>query len=100
MSGGSHNYLCFKIDEMANDHRLTAGSPLRRAFAKHLSLVAEAAHEIEWVDSSDKSPGDEDAAIRAVLGEHAELAELIRMGSEIETALAVAVNRATAALNH
>ena len=98
MSGGSHDYLTHRINDMATDSRLTKGTPLRRAFAKHLELIAKAAHDIEWVDSGDYGPGDEDAAIRAVLGEHAELAELIRMGNEVETALVIAVNRATEAL--
>ena len=38
----------------------------RKWFIGLLNLVAEAAHDIEWVDSSDYSPGDEVEAIRAI----------------------------------
>lgn len=94
MSGGSYEYLTFKIQDMATDHRLTGGSPLRRAFSEHLILVAKAAHDIEWVDSSDNSPGFEDDAIRAVLGPHAELAQLIKDGKKVAADLDAALNRA------
>lgn len=38
----------------------------RKWFVGLLNLVAEAAHDIEWVDSSDYGPGDEVEAIRAI----------------------------------
>lgn len=41
---------------------------LRKRFAAHLKLVAKALHDIEWVDSADYAPGDEDEAIQACLG--------------------------------
>ena len=72
MSGGSWDYLCYKIADAAKQLQLNTQTPERRAFGKHLELVAEAMHDIEWVDSSDKGPGDENAAIKAVLGEHAD----------------------------
>ena len=37
----------------------------REWFIGLLRMVAKAAHDIEWVDSSDYRPGDEVAAIRA-----------------------------------
>lgn len=87
MSGGSYDYVFRFIHDMSGDHRLIGGSPLRRAFAKHLELVAKAMHDVEWVDSCDNSPGFEDAAIKAVLGEGAELKELIVMGEEVRNSL-------------
>ena len=66
MSGGSWEYLCFKIQDAA-DQLVHSKDPLRKAFGKHMSLVADAMHDIEWVDSGDKGHGDEIEAIRAVL---------------------------------
>lgn len=68
MSGGSYDYLCFKIDEAAN--RLTSYSDHsdtyhRQKFAELLKLVGKAMHDIEWVDSCDCGPGDEVEAIEA-----------------------------------
>lgn len=65
MSGGSMNYFYQKFDY---DARFTENTPLRKAFAEHLTLVAKALHDIEWVDSADYSGGDENEAIRACLG--------------------------------
>lgn len=60
MSGGEYNYICFKI----GDIRIPINNnPRRAAFQKLLKLVAEAMHDIEWVDSGDYSPGDENKAI-------------------------------------
>lgn len=64
MSGGSMDYLYSRV-RYADFRRDT---PLRRVFAEHLDQVADALHDIEWVDSSDYGPGDEDAAIRRCLG--------------------------------
>jgi hypothetical protein len=64
MSGGSYDYAYGRVAEMAD--RLEGNSPdspERMAFVAHLRKVAKAMRDIEWVDSSDKSPGDEMAAI-------------------------------------
>lgn len=85
MSGGSYNYAFRHVDEMAESietrHRST---PLRRAFAEHLKLVGKAMHAIEWVDSGDYGPGDEEAAIKAVLGPHAEALALGQLVGDAE----------------
>jgi hypothetical protein len=44
----------------------SGGDPKRKAFKKLMALVAKAAHEIEYVDSGDCSPGDEHKAIDRV----------------------------------
>lgn len=64
MSGGSMNYLYSKVLHNAD---FPCDTPEREAFAKHLTLVAQALHDIEWVDSSDYMSGEENAAIRACL---------------------------------
>ena len=56
MSGGSMDYLSYKIE----DARFHEDTPERRAFRTHLQRVAEALHEIEWADSGDTTPGERD----------------------------------------
>lgn len=59
MSGGSMDYLYRQVEE-ANFKENTS---LRKAFRVHLNKVAKAMQDIEWVDSGDCGPGDEDKAI-------------------------------------
>ncbi len=85
MSGGSWDYLTFKVEEAA-DRLENEKSPLRRAFGKHVRLVAEALYDIEWVDSGDKVSGSEREAIKAVFYDDAEgreLSELLEDGRAI-----------------
>lgn len=43
-------------------------TPMRVAFSRHLLKVAAALKAVEWVDSGDWGPGDEDGPIAEVLG--------------------------------
>ena len=69
MSGGSLEYLYFKIhqaiDEIHRDGRFQAKH--HKLFLKHLSKVADALHDIEWVMDCDYGLGDEDKNIKRVL---------------------------------
>lgn len=78
MSGGSMQYLYSRVEgaEFATD------TPERRAFAKHLKLIAKALHDIEWVDSGDCGPGYDTAAIRACLNDGAVLAAAVEHAEE------------------
>ena len=78
MSGGSWDYLYGKVSAAADRilaeelneecwHPPVERSYLREQFANHLELVAQALHDIEWVDSGDCSPGSEIEAINKVL---------------------------------
>ena len=67
MSGGSYDYICHRVDDVA-DNLLNQKSSLRRAFGAHLKDVAKALHDIEWVDSGDYGTGDELEAIKKALG--------------------------------
>lgn len=58
MSGGSLDYISHNVEDIAG--RIRGDTPLRRAFSKHLLLVARALHEIEWAQSGDTSPDNED----------------------------------------
>lgn len=82
MSGGSWDYLCYKIDDAA-DRLSDSKDTTRKAFAKHLYLVAKALHDIEWVDSDDMSKGDEYKAIRKVISREDELAAVLEDAKDI-----------------
>ena len=78
MSGGSYDYAYRKVNHFVEELReriererragVEGAHDLRERFAVHLEKVAKAIHDIEWVDSCDYGPGDEVAAILAVLG--------------------------------
>lgn len=67
MSGGSMDYLCYKV----MDANFAENTPERKAFRKHLDKVGEALKDIEWVDSGDNAKGDENEAIMEVLNSKA-----------------------------
>lgn len=90
MSGGSMNYLYARLDYAKFD----ADTPERRAFKRHLALVAKALHDIEWVDSGDSAPGDENAAIRACLSDGAVLEAVIERAHEAHRDLTAELERA------
>lgn len=64
MSGGSMRYLYLRVLEAEFD----TDTPERILFKAHLEKVAAALKAIEWVDSADYGPGDENAAIMDCLG--------------------------------
>lgn len=53
------DYIYSRVQEIS----FPLSSARRKIFYEHLQLVAKALHDIEWVDSSDCAPGDENAAI-------------------------------------
>ena len=89
MSGGSMDYLYSRVQDAA----FRENTALRRAFRRHLDLVSKALHDIEWVDSADYGPGDEEESIRAVIGAHGELAQLIADATAARDALNAALER-------
>ena len=66
MSGGHYDYKFSNVDDLARDIE-SQNNPRRVAFKKLLVLVAKACHDIEWVDSADYSPRDENESIDKVL---------------------------------
>lgn len=83
MSGGSYDYVYMKIQDLA-DNFLAQRPVLRRTFGRHLRLIAEAMHDIEWVDSCDYGDGDEIAAINKVLGKDAKAAQISILKEDAE----------------
>jgi hypothetical protein len=75
MSGGSWNYMYRTLEEVA-DRLMSDKKPLRRAFGEHVAKVANALHDVEWVDSGDSAENDELPSIKAVLGENAKALEI------------------------
>ena len=95
MSGGSWDFLCYKVEDAAIELQ-ESKDPLRRAFGEHLRLCANALHDIEWVDSSDMSPGDDRPAIELALGDDSrslELEVLLRDARELINRLQEIVDR-------
>jgi len=90
MSGGSYDYLFGRLEDAANQIK---GSPLRRAFARHLLLISKALYEIEWADSGDTSPGnnDEIAAIQACLPKGADIQACIEEAKKVLIELQAAI---------
>lgn len=76
------------------DIQFPADTPERRAFLAHLQLVAAALHDIEWVDSGDCGPGDENAAIRACIGDGPALDAAIERAHEAAQELRAELGRA------
>ena len=75
MSGGSWSYIGRQLRPVS-DRLKGELSPLRRALGKHMELVAEAMHQIEWVDSGDSSSPADTNAIKAVFEDLAATKEL------------------------
>lgn len=69
MSGGSMDYLCFKVEEVAEQLTDKENTPLQRAFGEHLKKVADALHDIEWVWSGDYGAGRDEEAIKKVIND-------------------------------
>jgi len=64
MSGGSYDYVYHKIADITIEK--TRDNKRRLLFQNLLKLVADAMHDIEWVDSCDYGEGEENKALDAV----------------------------------
>ena len=73
MSGGSLDYVCYKVDDAIDTIEKRATTVLQKAFAKHLKDVAKALHDLEWVYSGDYSEGQEVESLRKVINKELEL---------------------------
>lgn len=89
MSGGSMDYLSFKVE----DATFAQNTPERRAFRAHLRKVAAALHIIEWNDSGDGASGESEA-IRACIGDCAVLHQTIEQAREAAQELRAEMDRA------
>jgi hypothetical protein len=63
MSGGSYDYLCYKMED-AGQRLIAKHQPAyRRAFGELMMKCAKAMHDVEWADSGDKGTGDDEETI-------------------------------------
>ena len=90
MSGGFYDYAYARVEDFAS-HPSLAKTAERRAFAALLSDVAEAMHDIEWVDSEDYGSGAENAAIERCLNKEIILEQIIADAREAAEALTAAL---------
>src|SRR5687767_12504646 len=67
MSGGSWNYV-FRTFEEVGERLLLCNQLSRRTLGSLVLRIAKALHDIEWVDSDDFGPGQEEKAIDLALG--------------------------------
>ncbi len=67
MSGGSYDYLCYKMEDAARRLMKKHQPNYRRAFGEMMLNCSKAMHDVEWVDSCDSSEGDDEEAIMQCL---------------------------------
>lgn len=79
MSGGSMEYFYHKV----RDLEFNTNTPERKAFKKHLDLIADALFAIEWVDSGDYGKGEENEPILKCIGRQDVLDTLIEEGKQL-----------------
>lgn len=87
MSGGSLDYFYSRVTDTAERIQATCSEPLHQAFVSHLHKVSTALHDLEWMLSCDTSPGDEKAAIMAVISPADMLAPAIEAAVKAKTDL-------------
>lgn len=63
MSGDAYDYFYSKLESFIDQLEEQDNSSNRQKFIGLLKLVVKACRDIEWVDSGDTGPGDEDEAI-------------------------------------
>jgi len=73
MSGGSLDYVCYRLDDAIDTIKRRATTALQKAFAKHLKDVAKALHDLEWVFSGDYCEGQEVESLHKVVNKEMEL---------------------------
>jgi hypothetical protein len=70
MSGGALDYAYGRVRDTAYELIRQSTNSHQKALGRHLLLIAEALHDVEWVLSGDYAEGDEIDAIQKVLPEH------------------------------
>lgn len=73
MSGGSLDYVCYRLDDAIDTIERRATTTLQKAFAQHLKDVVQALHDLEWVFSGDYGDGDEVESLKKVVNKQMEL---------------------------
>ena len=73
MSGGSLDYVCYRLDDAIDTIERRATTALHKAFSSHLRDISKALHDLEWVFSGDYGDGDEVESLKKVVNKQMEL---------------------------
>ena len=90
MSGGSLDFVYFKVDEAAREisrESATSRIPELKAFKDHLVKVAEVLHDVEWFLSGDYTEETMVESIKKLLSEEQVLDALVKEAEEISVKL-------------
>ena len=86
MSGGSLDYVYFKVESAAHDiarESLTSKIPELKAFKDHLIKVAAVLHDVEWCLSGDYTEEKMVKSIKELLSEEQVLGSVAKEAEEI-----------------
>lgn len=86
MSGGSLDYVYFKVEEAAREisrESFTNKIPELKAFKDHLVKVAEVLHDVEWFLSGDYAEETMVKSIKKLLSEEQVLDAVVKEAEEI-----------------
>jgi glutaminase len=90
MSGGSLDYVYFKVESAAHDiarDSFTNKIPELKAFKDHLIKVAEVLHDVEWFLSGDYAEETMVKSIKELLTEEQVLKSVVKEAEEVLTKL-------------
>ena len=73
MSGGSLDYVCYRLDDAIDTIERRATTALHKAFSSHLRDISKALHDLEWVFSGDYCEGQEVDSLCKVVNKEMEL---------------------------
>ena len=73
MTGGSLDYVCYRLDDAIDTIERRATTTLHKAFLSHLRDISKALHDLEWVFSGDYGDGDEVESLKKVVNKQMEL---------------------------
>ena len=86
MSGGSLDYVYFKVESAAHDiarESFTNKIPELKAFKDHLVKVAEVLHDVEWFLSGDYAEETMVKSIKKLLSEEQVLDSVVKEAEDI-----------------
>ena len=86
MSGGSLDYVYFKVDEAAREisrESATSRIPELKAFKDHLVKVSAVLHDVEWFLSGDYAEETMIESIKKLLSEEQVLDSVVKEAEEI-----------------
>lgn len=93
MSGGSLDYVCYKVEEAADTIMVRATCFEHKTFAFLLKKIAKALHDLEWVFSLDYGPGDEMESLMAIISPNMLLDQSIKEAKQTLLDIQSAITR-------